>query len=76
MNKISQFHVYSTTDLRSAYHQVPITPEDKPCTAFEDAGGLYQFTRVPCGVTNGVACFQRKMDELISKEGLKGTLPA
>ena len=30
-------------------------------------------TRVPFGVTNGVACFQRKMDELISEEELKGT---
>ena len=34
---------------------------------------LYQFTRIPFGVTNGVACFQRKMDEFISEEELKGT---
>ena len=65
VNKISQFRVYSTIDLQSAYHCVPIT--------FEVAGRLYQFTRVPFGVTNGVACFQRKMDELIFKEELKGT---
>ena len=73
VNKIAQYSVYSTIDLRSAYHQVPIKPEDKPYTAFEAAGGLYQFTRIPFGVTNGVACFQRKMDELISEEELKGT---
>ena len=30
-------------------------------------------TRVPFGVTNGVAYFQRKMDELVSEEELKGT---
>ncbi len=72
-NKIAQYSVYSTIDLQSAYHQVPIKPEDKPYTAFEAAVGLYQFTRIPFGVTNGVACFQRKMDEFISEEELKGT---
>ena len=28
---------------------------------------LYQFTRIPFGVTNGVAAFQRVMDEIIRK---------
>jgi len=64
VNKIAHYRVFSTIDLRSAYHQVPINEEDKLYTAFESAGGLYQFTRVPFGVTNGVACFQRVMDLL------------
>uniref|UniRef100_A0A5S6R0U3 Reverse transcriptase domain-containing protein n=1 Tax=Trichuris muris TaxID=70415 RepID=A0A5S6R0U3_TRIMR len=41
--------------------------------AFEAAGGLYQFTRVPFGVTNGVACFQRVIDSFIRDEKLQGT---
>ena len=45
-------------DLKSAYHQIPIK-EDKSYTAFEANGKLYQFCRIPFGVTNGVACFQR-----------------
>ena len=73
VNKIAQYRVFSTIDLRSAYHQVPIKEEDKLYTAFESAGGLYQFTRVPFGVTNGVACFQRVMDSFIKGEGLKDT---
>jgi len=36
-------------------------------------GSLYQFTRVPFGVTNGVACFQRIMDCFIKDEGLEAT---
>ena len=73
MNKIAQYRVFSSIDLRSAYHQVPIKDEDKPYTAFESDGSLYQFTRVPFGVTNGVACFQRIMDAFIEEENLDAT---
>ena len=46
---VSKYKVYSTFDLRSAYHQVPIIPEDKPYTAFEALGKLWQFTAIPFG---------------------------
>lgn len=64
VNKIAQYKVFSKIDLRSAYHQVALREKEKPYTAFEACGKLYQFTRVPFGVTNGVACFQRIMDTL------------
>lgn len=73
VNNIAQYRFFSTIDLRSAYHQVPIRQEDKPYTAFESCGGLYQFTRVPFGVTNGVACYQRIMDSFATEEKLEGT---
>ncbi|GFU50197.1 retrovirus-related Pol polyprotein from transposon opus [Trichonephila clavipes] len=44
-------------------------------TAFEACGKLYQFLRVPFGVTNGVACFQRVIDKIIEDEGLTLTYP-
>ena len=65
--------MFSTIALKSAYHQVPLKPEEKHYTAFEACGRLYQFTRVPFGVTNGVPCFQRIMDTFIKKENLAGT---
>ena len=58
----------STIDLRSVYPQVPLRQEEKPYTVFVASGGLYQFPRVPFGVTNGVACFQREMTDLVRKE--------
>ena len=48
---------------------------DKPYTAFQAGKALYQFTRVPFGVTNGVACFQRAMDNIIEEEKLQATFP-
>ena len=75
INEIAQYRVFSTLDLQSAYHQIPLKDEDKPYTAFEAKGRLYQFTRLPFGVTNGVACFQREMMRLVEDYSLKGVYP-
>ena len=72
-NKISQFHLFTKMDLKSAHHQIPIHEEDKLFTAFESNGKLYQFRRLPFGLKNAVAAFQRKMDELIELNNLVGT---
>ena len=47
VNAIAQYRVFSTIDLRSAYHQVSIKENDKPYTAFQAGDALYQFTRIP-----------------------------
>nr|XP_039268300.1 uncharacterized protein LOC120343231 [Styela clava] len=74
INEVAKGKIYSTIDLRWAYHQIPISDVDRPYTGFEAAGSLYQFCRVPFGVTNGVAVFQRYMDSFIERENLEGTL--
>ncbi len=73
INAIAQYRVFSTIDLRSAYHQVSIKESDRPYTAFQAGDALFQFTRIPFGVTNGVACFQRILMEIIASENLLGT---
>uniref|UniRef100_UPI00358E16DD uncharacterized protein isoform X1 n=1 Tax=Myxine glutinosa TaxID=7769 RepID=UPI00358E16DD len=70
VQQVSQYSVYSTLDLRSAYHQIPISRADRIYTTFESGQRLYQFTRLPFGVPNGVACFQRAMDDLVAREHL------
>lgn len=64
-NKIAQYRVLSTIDQRSVYHQVPLKDEEKPYTAFKARNNLYQFPRLPSGVTNGVACFQREVVKFV-----------
>ena len=71
VNKIARYRVFSTINLKSAYHQVPIKQSERQYTAFEANMSLYQFCRVPFGVTNGVAAFQRTMEVSISEESLE-----
>ena len=73
IEKVSKFSVFSTLDLKSAYHQVPILENERHYTAFEADGQLNQFRRIPFGVTNGVTAFQRVIDNIIKAEGLKNT---
>ena len=75
VERVSKHSVFSTIDLRSAYHQIPILDAEKPFTAFEACGKLYQFRRIPFGVTNGVPCFQKTIDAVIEAENLEGTYP-
>ena len=73
--QIAKGSVHSTLDLKSAYYQIPLPPEECPYTAFEACGKLYQYTKLPFGVTNsvGLLFFQRRVDELIEKYKLSGT---
>ena len=68
LDKAAQNTVFSKIDLKSAYHQVPIKEEDRPFTAFEACGQLFEFTKLPFGLTNAVSVFQREM--LSSSNGI------
>ena len=75
VNELSKYSVFSTFDLRSAYHQIEILESERKYTAFEANGKLLEFTRIPFGVKNGVAAFQREMVNFIEKEKLLDTFP-
>ena len=70
VNTVAQDKYCSSLDLRSAYHQVPLLPEEKQYTAFEASGRLFQYKRLPFGVTNGVAAFRRCIDNFIKRFNL------
>ena len=70
---VAKYKIFSCLDLCSVHHQVSILEEDRPFTSFEADGRLYQFCHIPFGITNGVACFQRIMDNLVHDNVLSGT---
>ena len=72
--KISYGKIFSTFDLRSAFYQVPIPPEDRKYTAFEADGKLFQYKRMAMGLRNSGSFLQRKMDEIITSEKLQGVV--
>jgi len=73
INNVIQYKWYSSLDLRSAYHQVPLLSEEIKNIAFEANGQLYQFKRISFGLKNAVTCFQRVINDIIAAHGCKGT---
>ena len=66
---------FCTLDLSSGYHQVMIEDIDKQKTAFT-AGplGFWQYRRMPFGLCNAPALFQRMMERVLSGIHLKTAL--
>ncbi|MEW8561290.1 MAG: reverse transcriptase domain-containing protein, partial [Candidatus Thiodiazotropha sp.] len=54
--------LFSSLDLTSSFHQVPIKSADIPKTAFCTKYGLYEYLTMPMGLTNSPAVFQRLME--------------
>jgi len=80
VNDAAKYQWFTKFDLKSAYHQIELDKKDRPYTAFEcfDEHGsrrLYQFTRLPFGVTNAVPLFQKSMTNVVKEDKLTGTLP-
>jgi hypothetical protein len=73
VNEVAKHKFFSVIDLSSAYYQIEIDENDRPYTAFQACNNLYQFTRIPMGVTNGVAAFQRVMNTFIAENNLEST---
>ena len=57
---------FSTLDLKSGYWQLPGSPEDQPKTAFRCHLGLFECKRIPFGLCNAPAVYQRAMDKLLA----------
>ena len=65
LDTLSSAKFMSKVDLNKGFHQIPIRKEDMEKTAFCTPWGKFQFTRMPFGLRNGPAVFQRLMDNLL-----------
>lgn len=69
LDRLRDCKYLSSIDLKSAYWQVPLEESSKEKTAFTVPGrGLYQFTKMPFGLHNSPATWQRLVDRVLGPE--------
>ena len=65
LDSVRDARVFSLLDLRSGYHQIRLTPEDVPKSAFITPFGLYEFKVLPFGLSNAPAIFVKYMSKVL-----------
>ena len=66
ISRFKDMKYFSSLDLLSGYHQIAMEDESREVTAFSTGENLYQYRRMPFGVTNGPASFSRLMNIVLS----------
>jgi hypothetical protein len=62
--------IFSVLDLNSAYYQIPLSAKSRKATAFCTPFGLYEFNKLPMGISVGCQVLSRVVDSLLGD--LKG----
>lgn len=65
LDKLGRCQYFSTLDLASGFHQIEMNPRDSEKTAFNVENGHFEYLRMPFGLKNAPATFQRVMDNIL-----------
>lgn len=72
LDNLGKSEYFTTLDLKSGFHQIEMDMKDRIKTAFSVDNGHYEFIRMPFGLKNAPATFQRAMNSIL--HGLIGNI--
>jgi hypothetical protein len=64
LDQLGQSKYFTSLDLASGYWQIPLDERDAHKTAFRTNRGLFQFKRMPFGLSNASSTFQRMANSI------------
>ena len=67
LSKLGDAKFFTTLDLGSAFWQVPLQKKGREKTGFACQLGLYQWKKMPFGLCNATATFQRLMAQALTR---------
>ncbi|CAH2097483.1 unnamed protein product [Euphydryas editha] len=67
LDQLSGNTLFTSLDLASGYHQIAIAENSREMTAFVTPDGQYEYNRVPFGLANAPAIFQRVIHKILNK---------
>ena len=74
LTNLSGNTIFTTLDLASGYYQIPMSKESQHLTAFITPDGHYEFTRMPFGLANAPAVFQKVINNILGSKRFESAL--
>ena len=67
LSRLARHRVFTNLDLLAGYHQVPMSDESIQYTSFVTQDGQYEYLRMPFGLCNAPAVFQRMINGVLGE---------
>lgn len=75
LDRLSGKSLFTSLDLASGYHQIPVAEGSRHVTGFITPDGHYEYTRMPFGLVNAPAVFQSMINKALGAKRFDLAIP-